>query len=103
MAPDDAMPPEDTTPPKDTLPLEGKPEITYPCRWSYRVVGAPEEAIRALIREVMGSADYEIHGARPSSKGSYVAVHVSVDVRDEAHRTGLYDALLAADVVKLVL
>jgi putative lipoic acid-binding regulatory protein len=85
------------------LPDDAKPEITYPCRWSYRIVGLSEAGVRALLLEVLGEGEHTIDGVRPSSKGSYVAVNISVEVRDEAQRTRIYDQLLASEIVKVVL
>lgn len=80
-----------------------RPEIDYPTRWSYRVVGGPEVALRALIAEVAGEAEHVVHGARPSRAGTYVSVHVTVVVEDEAHRNRVYRGLVEADIVKMVL
>ncbi len=85
------------------LPDDAKPEITYPCRWSYRIVGLSESGVRALVLEVIGTEDHTIHGVRPSSQGSYVAVKISVVVRDEDHRLDIYNRLLASEIVKVVL
>lgn len=85
------------------LPDDAKPEIPYPCQWSYRIVGLSEAGVRALILEVLGEQAHSIQGVRPSSQGSYVAVTISVDVRDEAHRLGIYNQLLASEIVKVVL
>lgn len=81
----------------------GTPEITYPCRWGYRVVGVSEADLRALIALVCGDADHVIHGVQPSRAGTYVSVHVSITVRDEAHRTGVYHSLAQDAAVKVVL
>lgn len=80
-----------------------RPEIEYPTRWGYRVVGTSEDALRALVVEIVGGAEHEIHGVQPSSKGAYVSLRMSVTVVDEAHRDDVYRRLIEADVVKLVL
>ena len=85
-------------------PLAGqKPEIDYPTSWGYRVVGASESELRALIAEVLADEEHEIHGVQPSSKGTYVSLRMSVTVRDELHRDRVYRALSESAVVKIVL
>lgn len=83
--------------------MNERPEIEYPTSWGYRVVGRSEDALRALVAEVVGAAEHEIHGVQPSSRGSYVSLRMSVTVVDEAHRDDVYRRLIEADVVKLVL
>lgn len=85
-------------------PFQGqRPEIDYPTAWGYRVIGASEEALRALVAEVVADAEHEIHAVQPSRKGAYVSLRMTVTVRDEAHRDAVYQQLMQAEVVKLVL
>ena len=79
-----------------------RPEIDYPTDWGYRVVGTSEEALRALVAEVVGQAPHEIQGVQPSSKGAYVSLRMAVTVASEEHRDAIYAKLLDADVVKIV-
>ena len=36
-----------------------KPNITYPCKWEYRIIGKDEKKLRELIFEIM-PREYEI-------------------------------------------
>ena len=83
--------------------MSERPEIDYPTDWGYRVVGTSEEALRALVAEVLGDDEHVILAVQPSSKGAYVSLRMTVTVRDEAHRDRVYQQLVAAEVVKLVL
>lgn len=80
-----------------------KPQIDYPTAWGYRVVGASEDDLRALIAEVLVDDEHEVLDARPSSKGSYVSVRLRVTVRSEPHRDRIYRTLSEAAIVKIVL
>jgi len=80
-----------------------KPEITYPCRWGYRVIGTSAESIRAAIDEVVGDNEHHLKLARTSAEGRYVSFHLEVLVRDEPHRLGIYQALGELGCVKIVL
>jgi len=81
----------------------GKPEVSYPCRWGYRVIGTCAEATRAAIDEVVGDNDHRLELARTSATGRYVSFHLDVLVRDEPHRISIYDALSEFTCIKIVL
>lgn len=70
-----------------------KPEINYPCAWSYRVIGSDETRLRAVILEVIGDAQHSLRLANESSQGHYRSLALEVVVRDEAHRNSIFSAL----------
>ena len=78
-------------------------ELTYPREWGYRIIGSHEKLIRQLIGEVMGDLEYTLEHSRKSNEGKYVALALSVEVRDEAHRDSIFALLKAHEAVKLVL
>ena len=79
------------------------PEIEYPCRWSYRIVGTCADTIRALVLDVAGDAEHELRPSRASSSGKYVSFHLEVLVRDELHRHDVFHALAAHETIRYVL
>jgi putative lipoic acid-binding regulatory protein len=70
-----------------------KPEITYPCLWSYRVIGADEVRLRAVIGEVVVGLEHSLTLANESSHGRYRSIALEVLVRDEEHRNTIFHAL----------
>ncbi len=70
-----------------------RPEITYPCAWSYRVIGADEQRLRAVIVKVLGDTEHSLRLAHESSHGRYRSLALEVVVRDEAHRNSIFSAL----------
>jgi putative lipoic acid-binding regulatory protein len=84
--------------------FEGQsPEIAYPCRWSYRIVGTSADAIRALVARLAGNALHELAPSRESASGKYVSFRFSMIVRDEAHRHEIFHALAAHETIRYVL
>ena len=79
-----------------------KPDITYPCKWEYRVIGESEERLREIIFEVM-PREYEIKSGKTSSKGHFVSVYAFVIVESESERNAIFAAIKARDEVKMVL
>ena len=80
-----------------------KPEISYPCRWGYRVIGTGHEPIRAAIDEVVGDHEHTLEVGNTSSGGKYVSYHLEVLVHTEASRLGIYEALSEFACIKIVL
>ena len=78
-------------------------EIDYPARWEYRLIGADEKRLRAVVDEVVGSVEHRIAGARPSSGGKWISLAVEVLVVDEAQRVAFFEAMAAHEDVRFLL
>ncbi|MDZ4774850.1 MAG: DUF493 domain-containing protein [Planctomycetota bacterium] len=83
--------------------MERKPEITYPCPWSYVVVGTGENQLLLHIEVALAGETFERVTSRHSSSGKYASIEVTLIVRDEAHRLGVFRALQDSPLVKLVI
>jgi putative lipoic acid-binding regulatory protein len=80
-----------------------RPEIEYPCHWSYRIVGTCTDSIRALVVIVAGESEHALEPSNVSSTGKYVSFKLTLLVRDEAHRHEVFQMLAADDSVRQVL
>lgn len=80
-----------------------KPEIDYPCVWPYTVIGEDGDAIEAAIPSLLAGEDVRLRRARASRTGRFTSFHVTVHVRDEAHRDTVFRGLQAIASVKFVL
>jgi putative lipoic acid-binding regulatory protein len=80
-----------------------KPEIVYPCQWTYSVMGRDEEDLRLCIGEVIRGRKHQVSFARQSSGKKYTAMHVDVWVVDESDRDALFEAFRDHPKVKFVL
>lgn len=79
-----------------------KPNITYPCKWEYRVIGRDEKKLRELIFEIM-PREYEVRFGKNSARGHYVSLYVELEVQNEAERNEIFSALQKSQEVKMVL
>ncbi len=79
------------------------PDIEYPTRWGYRIVGTSAVALRALVQEILGEHPHTLTASRTSRSGRYVSYHLTLVVRDEAHRLEVYTRLRAAETILRVL
>lgn len=79
------------------------PEIDYPCRWAYKVVGTSEDRIRAAVRGVVGKTDHTLEVSNHSRTGKYVSLALEVLVADDQQRVRIGQALHEHDDVRFVL
>ncbi|MBM3990062.1 MAG: DUF493 domain-containing protein [Planctomycetes bacterium] len=84
--------------------LDGrKPEIRYPCVWTYRIIGWDEPRLRAVVASVVGDGAHRLLLARESSTGKYRTLQLELEVRDEAHRTAVFTLISQHPDVRFVL
>ncbi|MCL2789069.1 MAG: DUF493 domain-containing protein [Desulfobulbus sp.] len=80
-----------------------KPEIHYPCRWQFRLIGEERAAMVAAVGTVVDISACEIADGNVSSGGRYLSVTVETTVADEAERLRLYQQFAADPAVRAVL
>ena len=82
---------------------ERRPEISYPCAWTYRVICTSEPELRAAVTLIVGSAVHTLELIGDSASGRYHRLELVVSVRDEAHRNEIFVALGRLPDVRFVL
>lgn len=80
-----------------------EPEIDYPCRWTYKVVGADEDALRAVIAGIVREREHTVERSRQSRTGRYVSLAVEVLVTGHDERRGIASRFAAHPAVRFVL
>lgn len=83
--------------------MQDRPEITYPCEWSYVVVGEGEERLFAHIEAAVGGTAHTKVVSRHSTSGRYTSIELTLVVEDEEHRLVLFRALQGHPAVRYVL
>lgn len=78
---------------KKMSPLQGKPEITYPCVWQYKVIGRDSDRIKMAIEEICAPVPVSIRYSHSSSSGKYHSYNAEIEVQDEEARISIYRAL----------
>ena len=89
----------------------GKPAITYPCPWTYKVVGTDEDDLRRAVKVMLevcldtgsGERGFELGVSRTSSGGRYVSLKLTLEITSEQERNALYAGLKDCPEVKMVL
>jgi len=80
-----------------------KPEIAYPCRWQYRLIGEERTAIIAAIGTVADLSVCAISEGNVSSGGRYLSLNVEMTVNDEVERLRFYRLFAADPAIRVVL
>lgn len=93
----------DTSEEKSTLSCNRKPEIEYPCRWLYKVIGKDQKLIHDAIIAACSPAPVRISLSHASSQGTYWSFNAELEVKDEPMRLAIYQLLTSHPAVKLVL
>jgi uncharacterized protein len=79
------------------------PLITYPCTWSYRLIGEDCELMMREIPAKMGCIKHEISAGNRSRQGKYVSINIEAVVHDDNERLSVVPLLQSIPTVKMVI
>jgi putative lipoic acid-binding regulatory protein len=80
-----------------------KPTVTYPCRWSFTLIGTDAAAVQASVAACLKSRRYDLTPSNKSRTGKYVSLHLETLVASEDERNQLFARLKAAPAIKMML
>lgn len=86
--------------------VAAKPEIQYPCRWQYRLIGEDRESMLVAIRAAVGASGMDlctIIEGNVSSSGRYSTITLELEVKDEEERLRLYHFFSDHPAIRVVL
>lgn len=80
-----------------------KPDIIYPCDWSYRIIATDEQQICDTVASLLNGKVYTLDHSKTSGKGNYISFKLTTEVESEADRVTLYESIKGLEFVKMVL
>jgi putative lipoic acid-binding regulatory protein len=80
-----------------------RPEIVYPCTWTWVLVGEGESILLGHVEVVLAGVAHEKSVKRQSAQGRYTSIEVTLVVQDEEHRYALGRRFLDHPAVRIVL
>lgn len=80
-----------------------KPEIDYPCEWSYTPITNDPKDLMEHIEKLFPNTQYLLVESKKSSKGRFTSYSFSINVKDEAERNDYYKRLQSIPSVKYLL
>ena len=82
---------------------EKKLELSYPCSWSYKLIGHEKEAIKKAIHDVILQRAHKLRHSNNSKTGKYVSMNLDLVIQNEDERNFIYEALKKHSNIKMVL
>jgi putative lipoic acid-binding regulatory protein len=80
-----------------------KLELSYPCSWSYKLIGHEKEAIQKAIHEVILEREHNLNHSNSSKTNKYISMNLDLLVHNEDDRNFIYEALKSHQNIKMVL
>ncbi len=79
------------------------PEITYPCEWTYTLIGLDAEEVRQAAHEAFEGKPVTIAPSRKSRTGKYVSIYVSAHVESQQQRDRFFVRLQGHEAIRMAL
>ena len=67
-----------------------KPQIDYPTRWGFKLIGRDKEQLLACIKEVMGEKEHLCSSGNASKTGKFHSYNASCTVESEEERNKIF-------------
>ncbi|MGB5286878.1 MAG: DUF493 domain-containing protein [Ignavibacteriaceae bacterium] len=80
-----------------------KPEIEYPTKWSYKIIGSDVDEMLAAVGESIKSLEYEVSPSNVSTNEKYFSLNISVIVPSEIVRDLIFQNLSKHPAIKIVI
>lgn len=82
--------------------LEGEPEISYPCEWSYTIITQSEEDARLASFEVL-EGEHAFAPSHKSRTGKYQSFNIKLLVESKEKRDEIFQKFRAHSLIRMVL
>ncbi len=84
-------------------PENKKPQIDYPCKWPYKIIGDNIEEMISAVEKVMFDLEYDLTPSNISRKGKYFSLNIIVVVPSEMVRDLIFQNLNKHSAIKYVM
>ena len=69
---------------------QNKPEINYPTKWGYKVIGKDKDRVEKAIKEILGHKEHICNFSNVSKNGKFSSFSAECTVESEEERDALY-------------
>ena len=80
-----------------------KPEIVYPTKWKYKIIGSNVEEMISVVESIVVDLEYEITPSNISLKAKYFSLNVTVVVPSEIIRDKIFKNFTDHPAIKFVI
>jgi putative lipoic acid-binding regulatory protein len=86
------------------MTLDGKkPEIKYPTKWDYKIIGSSVEDMLKAVEEAIVGLDYQVTPSKISKNEKYFSLNITVVVPSEILRDLIFQKLTSHPDIKIVI
>lgn len=87
----------------NTLDTNNKPDITYPCKWEYKIIGFTPEEMSEAAKSILEGRKFNVNMSNVSRSGKYTSLTVSLIVENEEDRLSVFHRFSGDPAIKMVL
>jgi len=80
-----------------------KPEINYPTKWGFKIIGKDKEKIEDAIKEIFKDKEHSCTFSNVSKNGKFNSYNAECVVDSQEDRDALYKALNSHDDINYVI
>ncbi len=80
-----------------------KMKISYPCPWSYKIIGPDKDLVKEAITTIFTPKEYSLRYANASRTGKYHSWSVTLKVESEGERNTLFRELKNHPNIRMVI
>jgi putative lipoic acid-binding regulatory protein len=80
-----------------------KLKLTYPCSWTYKVIGHEKHALKQAIKDVIDEREHSLKHSNASKTGKYVSMNLDLLIHNDDEREFIFQALKNHQNIKMVL
>jgi len=84
-------------------PENKKPQIEYPCKWPYKIIGDSIEEMISAVEEAVVDLECDLTPSNISKKGKYFSLNITVGVPSEIMRDLIFQKLSKHPAIKFVI
>jgi len=82
---------------------ENKPEINYPTKWEYKIIGSDVDEMISVVESIVVDLEFDITPSNISLKAKYFSLNVTVVVPSEIIRDKIFQSLTDHPAIKFVI
>lgn len=80
-----------------------KPDISYPTKWQYKIIGRVPSELLSCIKEVMGGREHTCSKGNSSKTGKFTTYNTTCTVTSEEERNKIFKYFEESESVKMVI
>ncbi|NLE01873.1 MAG: DUF493 domain-containing protein [Fibrobacter sp.] len=80
-----------------------KAQITYPCNWTYKIIGLNKKSMIDASQAILNHHSYSLKDSNSSKSGKYISLEINLIVQNEEQRNNIYKEFVQHESIKMVI